>query len=130
MREHKSEWRVLAAYVFYISRYVFRYVALLFKIVYDQSGNVKTIIGGLRLEIECGERFRKGLCSRCRSKFMLPEGLACHSLLALTDGVGNVEAINLRLHLVIFSKFRISLLVLPCQTNSSNVGIDFTFLIS
>ena len=38
------------------------------------------------------QRFRKDLYARCRSKFMLPEGLACHSLLALTDRVGNVNS--------------------------------------
>ena len=36
--------------------------------------------------------FRRDLYSRCRSKFMLPEGLACHSSFALTDRVGNVNS--------------------------------------
>ena len=38
------------------------------------------------------QRFRKDLYSRCRRKFMLPEGLTCHSLLALNDRVGNARS--------------------------------------
>ena len=38
------------------------------------------------------QRFRQDLYSRFRSKFMLPEALVCHSLLALTGRVGNVNS--------------------------------------
>ena len=71
---------------------MFRSVGLLLFIVYDQLGNVKATVGRSKSRNRMRRTISKDVYSRCRSKFMLPKGLACHPLLALTDRVVNVNS--------------------------------------